>query len=288
MNRFALSLFPILLFCASCIPAATPDLDYDEVSLIPGECLIDNNLTCVYRNTAIYGKEYQFWFTMNVDVQYEVMERGRYFTTIFPTSHRHRPSDNVFQQFGANAKKVKAEYDRIWSGLKYFSDDKSYYYVDSQSTFFIDGEITFTANKEFAGIPAGENLASLITQTIGRRITSYIEPFDFEQDNMLVPRTSTYYYQYGPSNNMDDYYAGEEIRIPLDKQAILMFSIPTEGCSFVAPYGVTFTLVIPIKSAQYLTWINDRLTDGNAPMTWKHEVLKCTFYADKGLVKKTD
>gem|GEM_PF-6502884 len=88
----------------------------------------------------------------------------------------------------------------------------------------------------------------------------------FTDEMKRTVRRFIIYGQYSPEQICGRFrLKGEEIRIPLDKQAILMFSIPTEGCSFVAPYGVTFTLEIPIKSAQYLTWINDRLTDGNAP-----------------------
>jgi hypothetical protein len=49
---------------------------------------------------------------------------------------------------------------------------------------------------------------------------------------------------------------------------------------------VNFSISIPVRVVYYLTWLNDKLTDENAPMTWKDEVLTCTFHSDTGLKVK--
>ena len=54
--RNKVSIFAIAIVACSCVgigfPAATPDLHHDEVSLIPGECLLNNSITCIYSNGA--------------------------------------------------------------------------------------------------------------------------------------------------------------------------------------------------------------------------------------------
>ena len=263
-----------MLSLNSCIKFyVDPDLVGDEVSLIPGECLIDNELTCVYCNSSSGWKSYLFQFAINVDVDYEIVEKGYVVTTSYPKVHRHIPSDSVFQQFGSNSRQVKEQYNNIWSGISF-----------TQCTFFYEEGIMFTADKDFAGIPAGENLAGLIS---GLRITpenkgKYIAPFGAEQGDMLCLGTSTNIYEYGPSNNMADYNADDFVVHKVEKQAFFSFSVSAQDCSFPKE-RVQFTLEIPIKSAQYLTWLNDRLSDENAQMTWKEEVLTCSFSSNTGL-----
>lgn len=268
-------------FASSCVPAADPDLTYNEISLIPGECLIDNNLQCIYSNSHRHGDEYLFRFAVNVDTEYEVIKSGVYFISTYPIIHRHRPSDSFFNKFGNNSKKIKTEYDRIWQELDI-----------SQSTLFYQEGISLTADKEFAGIPAGENLAQLITTiTNGDRYHweqskhFYISPFDIDKDNMLALYTSRVYYIYGQSNNMDDYFADDLIIKDVEKRAFFDLIIPAQDCSFV-PETVQFKLEVPIKSAQYLNWLNDKLTNENAAMTWKDEVLTCSFSSHVCLKKK--
>ncbi len=140
------------------------------------------------------------------------------------------------------------------------------------------------ADKEFAGVPAGENIAVLFRK---RRLKTYVTPFDIDQDDMLLLRTSSWMIVYGPSNDVGDYNADEATYPKVEKQAFLDFSISAQDCDFVTEQ-VNFTIEIPIRSAQYLTWLNDRLTDENAQMTWKDEVLTCTFSSNVGLRKKTE
>ena len=183
--------------------------------------------------------------------------------------HRHMPTDNVFKRFEANAKIVKKQYEEVWSSID-----------STESTFFYAGDIILTADVEFAGIPAGENLSGLLKKP--RNVSSYVEPFSIEKEEMLNLATATFRSVYGPNNDMDSYFAEDYRAIPLDKQATITYGIPSDDYSFTIE-TVNFTLQIPIKSAQYLTWLNDKLTDENAQMTWKEEVLTCSFSSNTGL-----
>jgi hypothetical protein len=265
------------------LPSATPDLDYDEVSFIPGECLINNSLTCTYCNSWDSHRRFNFHFAINFDVVYDVIKESRYYTETIPVVHRHCPSDAVFQQFGDNAKKVKTEYNRVWSDVNSLATQGINYSISQSSLFYKDG-LSLIADKEFAGVPAGENIAVLFRK---RRLKTYVTPFDIDQDDMLLLRTSSWMIVYGPSNDVGDYNADEATYPKVEKQAFLDFSISAQDCDFVTEQ-VNFTIEIPIRSAQYLTWLNDRLTDENAQMTWKDEVLTCTFSSNVGLRKKTE
>lgn len=283
-NRITLGiicpLVAIFFYSCSMLPAATPELEYREISLLPGECLMNNELTCLYCNPDPEA-HYQFLFAINLDIEYEVIEYAHFFTTSYPKVHRHIPSDSVFKKFGGNSTKVKEEYDNVWNGIGNFS----------QSTFFYKDDIILTADKEFAGVPAGENLAGLIIKHYksgAKGITSYIPPFDIENEEMVFLKTLSYYYVYGPENDMTAIWNNEGVeRHEFQKQAMLSFAIPAEGCTYTRE-DITFTLSIPVRCAQYLTWLNDKLSDENAQMTWKDEVLTCTFQAHKVLKKKSE
>ncbi len=273
---FSMSAFISLVLSCSPLPSAMPDLTHPAVSLLPGECLVDNNLKCVYSNSYGEGRYYGFRFSLNVETQYEVVEQGHYFSDVFPIRHRHRPTDSVFKQFGGNARRVKEQYDYIWNDLDI-----------SQSTVFYKGEMTLVADKEFAGIPAGENLAGLIESPTptGNKPVIHLEPFNSDSMQMLPLVPINRIVLFGPSNNQDDYLASEAEYIDVDKTALLGFVIPVQDCEFVSEF-VSFKLSVPIRSAQYLTWINDRLSNENAQMNWKEDILTCQFHSNVGLRKK--
>ena len=62
----------------------------------------------------------------------------------------------------------------------------------------------------------------------------------------------------------------------------IYFCIPTEDCELTEE-EVTFELNIPVKVVMYLNWINDKLTDPDAPVPYKDEVLHCKFTTRYGL-----
>ena len=270
-----------LLLACSRIPFSDPALDYPgAVSLLPGECLLDNNLTCIYSNSAGDGRYFRFSFSLNVDTEYEVVEQGQNHFGVFPLRHRHRPSASVFQQFGADAEKVEEQYDLVWNSLSY-----------SQTTIFCKSGMTLVADKEFAGIPAGENLAGLLESEASTRAGESpsfinIRPFEDSAYKMLLLVPTNTITKYGASNNIDDYSASELELIKVEKMALVSFRIPADNCEFIKE-KVSFTLEIPIKAAQYLNWLYDSLLGGEVQMEWKDDVLTCRFQSEVLLQKKT-
>lgn len=260
-----LAIMPIS-FLSSCdkLPAAKFVPRVKSVSLLPGECLMDNELTCIYCNQSNKGKTYLFRFLIDMDIEREQMGFSRKDVDI----ERYRPTDDVFQQFGVNSEALKDAYNSVWNTV-----------YDTQSTFFYD-DIVLTADRDFAGISKGDNIAPLF---IPNSTIEYVAPFGIQDGNMLSIWTMIIWATYGPENNMDDYMNDDVVYHQLEKQAVLGFGIDvTDKYKFVKQ-SVNFTLTIPVRSAQYLTWLNDKLSDENAQMTWKDEVLTCTFHSNTGL-----
>ena len=80
--------------------------------------------------------------------------------------------------------------------------------------------------------------------------------------------------------------AGGFLGIPMN-----YISMTKDGVEFSIPMGeyklieeaVTFELNIPVKVVLYLTWLNNKLTNPNAPVPYTDEVLHCTFTTKYGL-----
>ena len=256
-------------FLSSCdkLPAAKFEPRVKSVSLLPGECLMDNELTCIYCNQNKHRKAYLFRFTVNMDIEKEEMGFVRNYDHI----ERYRPTEDVLQQFGVNSESLKDAYNSVWSTIN-----------DTQSTFFYD-DIVLTADQDFAGISKGENIAPLFMDSNSTIYDSYVAPFSIKDDNMLRLSTYNIWATYGPENNMDDCMNDDVVYHQVEKQAFLDFGIDVSDKYKFVKQSVNFTLTIPVRSAQYLTWLNDKLSDENAQMTWKDEVLTCTFHSNTGL-----
>ena len=63
---------------------------------------------------------------------------------------------------------------------------------------------------------------------------------------------------------------------------VISFSIPMEQYQ-LTDEKVTFELNVPVKVVKYLTWLNDKITDPDAPVPYEEEVLHCRFTTDYGL-----
>ncbi len=245
-----LALLALIPIFVSCslLPAAMPD-PWPSLSLIPGECLQSSELVCSY--AAAEGHNYKLSFALDLNVEYEVLENDFYGR---PKKHRYMPSEQLFQKFEGNASVVKEEYNNIWNSM-----DSNYDY--SFCTLLIEG-FSLVADVEFAGFPAGDNLFPLVSESwFNKKLPSSI-PFDSHfVDNSFIKYSDC-------STGIFLDFNNEEYEIVRQR--------------------VNFILEMPVKSAQYLTWLNDRLTDENAQMTWKDEVLTCTFSSNVGLHKKTE
>lgn len=148
------------------------------------------------------------------------------------------PSDDLFNSLGSNANNVKSKVEQLCRELK--SSGFSRY---NMNTIFFGKDISLTANKDFAGRKAGSNLADLIVSHphLGASILG-------------IP--SDYPYMTNAEG--------------------LSFSIPTDGHELIEEY-VRFKLSMLVRIVMYLHWLNDKISNPDAAVPYKDEVLHCEF-----------
>jgi hypothetical protein len=231
---------------------------------IPGECLESAELRPVpefddlSRRVVQNRLEFVFLFDLsNVTTEY-----------INNSTSRVIPSDKLFDNFGANSKAVKEIYESAYADCMNLFPKINWLSI---STILYDGGISLIADKDFAGIPANEELAPLI---MGLPMNDeYIEQFG--KDAVLAPGTHLH-------ENIDN-----ALGIPLDyftalEGDLLSFSIPM-GDYEIVEENITFELKVPVKVVKYLTWLNDRLTDPEAEVPYEEKILHCRFTSKYGL-----
>lgn len=266
MKRFfpLLKLF-VVLALTGCYKAANPGEPRPK-SLITGECLKSPSLTFITnyntqtydpsasdylsidwkKGEPIYSGSYKFVFYMDMDLDLELEKDSG---TGIVTSQRYLPSKAVFAQFGRNSAAVKSEYEKIWEQMPKRT---------SCTTICLKEGLSLTADKDFAGFKAGENMAGALVLSEGKGL--FVDG-GYDYSSLVIP------FPVWPEDcgNMSD--AGK---------AAFGFSINAKGFNLIQE-TVVFTLSMPVKVAQYLTWINNSLTDSKAEMIWKDEVLTCRF-----------
>lgn len=263
--------FPVFMSCVG-KGAAHPAATY--VRLLTGECL--NNTELVYyvpdsEDQQLYGEGngdkpdrsvfFTFGFSFDLNHNVEKMSRWKY---------RDIPADELFDSFGKQSDKVREEYEAVYETYEI----KGVPPAQEVITFLYEGGISLVADKEFAGYPAGTDLGEYLT-------CSYIAG---GRDEVV----STY----GVDPVIGSVYNIKESLYPVLNIPMDYISMPTgDGLSFNFPIGnselveeeVTFELKIPVKVVMYLNWINDKISDPDAPVPYKDEVLHCTFTTRYGL-----
>ena len=162
--------------------------------------------------------------------------------------HRKVPNAVVFDQFDSDSALAKDLYNQTWDAIR--QSGPWYYPI---STVFYEEGLSLTADKPFAGHPAGEELDPLI-------------PFN--------------------QNRTDSF----KISIPFIDITSHRYLLTT-GFTLCLPMGnfekteeiVSFNLVLPIKAGMYLTWMIDRRNNSESEMIYRDEVFTCSFTLHNGL-----
>lgn len=252
-NYLAFLFLSMLLLLNACHIKIGDYIPRDK-DFIPGECLTSSELKMwkahpndVSETITTFRGVYNFNFVMDLDMERKTLKpRDQYWRI---------PSDNIFSQYGSKENRVKEDYHNI---RKSFSNQQHPYVF----TILYSGGLSLTADRDFAGHPAGSELTPYLEQEIfgltKKQGDQCLElPFDYycmvsDQFflNLLVPG-----------------YGVTEARTPVP--------------------SVTFELKIPVKVVLYLTWLNDRISDEDAPMSYRDDTLHCVFTV-KDLLKKIE
>lgn len=231
-----------------------------EKTFLPGECLRSPAL--IFSRFHLYEGKYRtdgtrqtffvFSFAMDMKCVYSpAPPRG---------VDRYLPTDDVFNAFEGSCPNIKELYEEVWQEV---TDSKAGNCFSS--SIFYDSGISLTADKEFAGFPTGDNIASNVSSS------------DRDETSILFYGPCHAYYHTIPVGDSFTYncYLPQafELRIPIND-----FDIVDED--------ITFNLSIPVKVGLYLTWLSNKLSDPDTPFPYREEILTCTFTANKGLHHK--
>ena len=242
----ACSFIAVCFIITSCKPElAPPEPDYDQVAIIPGECIRSTRLEYgnSFRVTGDYDGHLGFLIQLSLDL---ALDRDM----IADNSYCLVPQASVIEAFGEDAPLVKDAYGNIYNEYRACIGEKPNNALIS--TVYYCGGLVITANKSFAGLPAGENLASII----------HVFP-DFLQEYTPIPTI------YVPTNY-----------IPLQLINPIKFWIDNYE---VVDEIVEFEVAIPVRIGMMLTLIRDRLTNPSAEMQFQDVVLTGHFAIPRGL-----
>lgn len=262
MKRIINLLLVGVLSLTSCIMFAPTGVEPKTRLLLSGECLSGTELQYVVPEAdyqQVYDDYFLFRFSMEL-TDHEIKKDGGLWSRIYNDT----PSKSLYDSFGKNKSKVRKEFNGIFEVLSEYYLYDFHQYDFAITTILYNGGISLTANKEFAGFKPGEDLAPAIKSS--PRWGEYIG------DNLTDPVIST-------TSRLSE-NAGEILDIPMEYISLagdeIRFSIPMADYQLVED-EVTFELNIPVKVVSYLEWINDKLSDPDAPVPYKDEVLHCKF-----------
>lgn len=249
MKHFILFLFILatLLPLSACDKFAATPAPLKPCSLFAGEGLISNQLTIssFRETTQVTGGTTALVQTLKMPFSYQtdiVRKVGNHII-----EYRYIPSEEVFDALGEESKRVKAEYEIFYGKLREIGPGSA------GSTIYYCGGMTLTADKDFAGIPAGEDLSGIVANFPERKEWPAIDI---------------------PSIQVPDGYT------PILPGLVLSFPV---GENEVVNEDVTFHIEIPVKVGMFLTLLKDRFTYPEAEMQLRDEILTCDFTIPRNL-----
>lgn len=231
-----------------------------EETFLPGECLSSNTLdfTGWQINNYTGPQGITLGFQLNMDC--ELSSLGSPWAS---GDYRYVPTENVFNQFKEECPAIKALYEDAWNAVVSSSGGLCFL-----SSVFYESGIILVADKEFAGVAAGDNIANGAIPTQkwqeeGKPYTTCLLDNLYSADSRPIPVGNDFRYDYCLAKDI-------AVRIPLNNRTVV-------------DEDVTFTLVMPVKVGLYLTWLKDKTNDPDASFPYRDETLTCTFTIPKGL-----
>ncbi len=253
--------YPLLVFISVMVTTSCTKARPEPWSLvlIPGECINDNKLQFAGQGIFNYS-DIRF-----LTVGFKLGLTGGKYQVFEPLGCAcFKPSDELFNTFGDNASTVSALYEDTWRKLSWNSD---------YSTVFYNSGMSLTADQFFAGFSPGDNIT---------KSASYFQYNGDAQATIYIANIKSTQTLFSPEWNIDKPF-GEvfEESYCIGSKGFIIF-IPADGFQEVDE-DVTFNLSVPVKVGLYLTWLNDKISDPDAPFPYRDETLTCTFTIHKGL-----
>jgi len=204
-----------------------------ELTLLPGECLNSNRLSCYQSSNNKGDLDFSLYLDWDYDERYIDMWMQGYIAWF--------PSEAVFDSFGEDKDIVKNCYYSVYSRLSA--------QMDRTTTVFYKEGVSITANKEFCGVPVGENLFPTVAQ------------MRFNSENYKLSEECI------PDGYKTFCSWSFDITIPKNNYKVLSES-------------VRFHVEIPVKVGMYLHYLLDKEKKPEAQMQFREEVLIGNFVSD--------
>ena len=268
LTFYSIILLSSLVSCTKQKSEYYPAIENNWV-FITGECLASNQLN-FYKGVAndytTRVKSYKFVFRYDLagDVVFVNTDNSEVKDPVWTFPYmKFVPADAVFNSFGENAPIVSKLYEDTWK-------DRRATFL-GVSSVFLDSGISLIADKDFAGYKAGTNIAE--------EIISY---YQWAKAGMKATDKPIILY---PAHSFQTQFVKmDPIGEPLNNyecfNGAIGVSIPIRDPQEVVE-DITFTLTIPVKVGLYLTWLNDKLSDPDAPFPYYDDTLTCTFTATR-------
>jgi len=258
---FSTVFLPFLACCTKEISGYIP-ADDRNYAFITGECLASNQLRLVRLAvnpdlTKVHSYRFIFEYDMAGDVVYVNDRRSEEKDPVWSFPYRKFvPADAVFNSFGENAPIVSQLYEDSWRGG----------WNLGISSIFLDSGVSLIADKDFAGYEAGTNIAEEIIS-----YNQWAQAGMHATDKPIIVVLTPFQAQFAKMDPIGE---------PLNNYECLLdfvqLCIPVHDPQEVVE-DITFTLTIPVKVGLYLTWLNDKLSDPDAPFPYYDDNLTCSF-----------
>lgn len=252
------------VICACDKAGIVADTEPIEKTVLPGECFKSTSLCFagLQESSFMYTSVYTlpFLFDEN-DIYYDKVSLGAPYSV---RDFSYRPSEEAYRLFADNANTVHSIFEDYLQDIMFEAPENF-----QLSTIFYDSGISLIGDKDFAGFKAGENIVAdamdYPTWYSAKEKSVCILDFLYPADHFVLPIDDNFTYRYALC------YRGVSIRVPQRNFRVI-------------DDDVTFTLTIPVKIGLYLTWINDKIANPDAPFPYREEVLTCTFTIHKRLL----
>lgn len=230
--------------CTFFTPSGRPASLYSI--FLPGESL-KSNVLYSYTEQPISEHIYhidkqphlRFWVTL--DMESDTLSNSLSGSASSPY-HEIKPTDAAFNVFNNNSKQVKKEYNNCFSEILSLVGEGFDY-----TSIYYDDDVKLLSDISFNGIPAGENLWPV----------TKIHP------SQPVPVISQ------PKTSLLNF----ENSLP----RCLVVVIPISENDLSNNDNINIHLEIPVKVGLFLNYLNDRITNPNAEMKYRNEVLSGDF-----------
>lgn len=243
-----------IIACSCNIEPNEKTPDSVEMTLLPGECLKSTQIVLDRCEFDQNPGGLEMVFAIDEECEFETVKSYRNYCC-----YRYAPTDNIFKEFYNNASYVRESYDSFW---RRFVGRKWLF-----STIFYDSGISLVADKDFAGVKAGNNIA-LNNIDFGEWHRGQENPTVVLK---LAPTTSLNFpADEGFQHNYCLYRRYLDMMFPADISELM-------------DEDVSLTLSVPVKTVLLLTWFNDQLANPDAPLPVREDTLTCSFTIHKGL-----